>query len=157
MWTVMEMSSLTSRRLLCKSLRIVFRIEHTIQYNGECWEYFWWEDLLCMLTVMIKFLLKYCSANGTSPTQDSFTAQNEQEAHFDELGKTTQESEEVCTRLIEQLQSGLEESPNNVGLLWRISRVLTHLSMHKQKQEETEEEKQLLEQGVWCSKIGFIH
>lgn len=112
-------------------------------------------NMIGIIYLTATIIFQHYSANGTSPTQISFTAQNEQKAtqneqevHFDELGKSTQESEEVCTRLIEQLQSRLEENPNNVGLLWRISRALTHLSMHKQKQEETEEEKQLLQQGV---------
>ncbi len=70
---------------------------------------------------------------------------SEEEAQLDERGRGTQGSEEVCISLVQEIQRRLEEDSHNVGLLWRLARVLTHQSMHNQHNPDTE--KELLEQG----------
>lgn len=74
--------------------------------------------------------------------------QDQQLAEFDELGKSTLQSQEACSTLIEKLQSAMEERGEDVELLWRLARALVHLSMHHQQNEEAEEEKQLLKQAT---------
>ncbi len=69
-------------------------------------------------------------------------------ARLDELGKNTLESEEVCSRLIEQLKAGLQERSGDVGLLWRLARAEVHLSIHHEGKGDTEEEKVLLKEGT---------
>ena len=54
----------------------------------------------------------------------------------------------MCSNLIEKLRSAMEEKTDNVELLWRLSRVLVHSSMHHEKREEKEEERQLLTQAA---------
>ncbi len=68
-----------------------------------------------------------------------------EEVELDERGRGTQASQEVCLSLIQDIQHHLEGDPHNVGLLWRLARVLTHQSMHNQHNPDTE--KELLEQG----------
>ena len=41
----------------------------------------------------------------------------------------------------------LLQDPGDAGFLWRLARTLVHLSMHLEQRGETEEEKQLLQQG----------
>ncbi len=65
---------------------------------------------------------------------------NTSEAGLDERGRGTQESEEVCLALVKEIKERLEGDPHNVGLLWRLARVLTHQSMHSQDDAETEKE-----------------
>ena len=67
--------------------------------------------------------------------------------YLDEVGKTTLESEEACLTLIEEIKNLLESSPDDPGLLWRLSRALVHLSMHYEQKGEDEDEKQLLIKG----------
>ena len=62
----------------------------------------------------------------------------------------------MCANLIEQLQSRLEESRDDIGLLWRLSRVFIHASTHRERREEKEEEKRLLQQGRRsCDLLSF--
>lgn len=67
--------------------------------------------------------------------------------YLDELGKATEESEDTCHQLVNELKSRLVESPNSVHLLWRLARALVHLSMHCSQQGKGEEEKKLLMEG----------
>ena len=67
--------------------------------------------------------------------------------YFDELGKKTLENEDACHTLTKELKDELAKSPNNVPMLWRLSRALVHLSMHSDQQGRVEEEKQLLLEG----------
>lgn len=69
-------------------------------------------------------------------------------AEFDELAKNTMESQELCSTLIKKLHSAMEEREEDAELLWRLARVLVHLSMHHQWKKEKEEEKQLLKQAT---------
>lgn len=65
--------------------------------------------------------------------------------HFDELGKRTLESEEACQALVKELKGRLAVSPDEVWLLWRLSRALVHLSIHSLQQGNTpHQEKELL-------------
>lgn len=52
---------------------------------------------------------------------------------------------------IHLLSTGLcwfpSQHPGDVGYLWRLARALVHLSIHQAQKGDTEEEKQLLQQG----------
>ena len=91
---------------------------------------------------------------GSSPyfhcsTEEPERSEGDQQlAEFDELGKRTLESQEVCSNLIEKLHAALEEKAENVELLWRLSRALVHSSMFHEKREEKEEERKLLTQAA---------
>lgn len=65
-------------------------------------------------------------------------------AYLDELGKSTLESEDTCHTLVKELSGLLAGASDSVQLLWRLSRVLVHLSIHCQQQGRVEEEKRLL-------------
>ncbi len=67
--------------------------------------------------------------------------------YLDTIAKDTMEKEDVCDNLISELSGLIEESPDDPGLLWRLSRALVHLSMHHQAKGDLEEEKQLLAKG----------
>ena len=83
-----------------------------------------------------------------SPEEPERNEGDQQIAEFDELGKRTLESQEVCSNLIEKLHAALEEKADSVELLWRLSRVLIHSSMFHEKREEKEEEKKLLAEAA---------
>ena len=69
--------------------------------------------------------------------------------YFDELGKRTLESEEACQTLAKELRGRLAVSPDDVCLLWRLSRALVHLSIHYVQQGKTpDQEKELLVEGL---------
>ena len=85
----------------------------------------------------------YCSTEEPEKSEE-----DQQLAEFDELGRRTLESQEVCSNLIEKLNAALEEKVDDVGLLWRLSRALIHSSMFHEKREEKEEERRLLTQAA---------
>lgn len=92
--------------------------------------------------------------NGESGEEEEEEGEGEGEAEetervLDELGKKTLESEEACNSIIQLARAALEERADDVGLLWRLSRALVHLSMLKQ---DDEEEKALLQQALEQSK-----
>ena len=68
-------------------------------------------------------------------------------AYLDQLGNQTMESEEICNTLVERLKAGLEERPEDVRLLWRLSRAEKHLSMYHEQRGNKEDEKLLLQEG----------
>ena len=88
--------------------------------------------------------ISYCSTEEPG----GLNVADQQLAEFDELGKRTLESQEVCSDLIEKLQSAIKEKEDNVELLWRLARALIHSSMFHEKRGEKEEEKQLLTQAA---------
>ena len=48
------------------------------------------------------------------------------------------------------------QSPGDAGVLWRLSRVLVHTSLHHQAQASKEQELALLEQGGrGCQRAGL--
>ena len=49
----------------------------------------------------------------------------------------------------------LLQHPGDAGFLWRLARTLVHLSIHLEQRGETEEEKQLLQQG-WPPSLGVV-
>lgn len=87
------------------------------------------------------------SVHRTEEPGNSFKV-DQQLAEFDELGKNTLESQEVCATLTERLTAAMEENGENIGLQWRLARVLVHSSLHCQQKEETEEEQSLLTRAV---------
>ena len=70
------------------------------------------------------------------------------EMYLDEQSHRALETVGVASSLVDEIKRRLEGSPDNVGLLWRLARALTHLSLHKKKQEETDSEKECLLQGI---------
>ena len=69
-------------------------------------------------------------------------------ADFDDLGKGTLDSREVCSTLIEKLEAAIEERGDSVELLWRLARAFVHSSLHCQQNEMKEEEQGLLSQAA---------
>ena len=53
----------------------------------------------------------------------------------------------MASSLVDEIKRRLEGSPDNAGLLWRLARALTHLSMHKQRMDDADGERELLQQG----------
>lgn len=80
-------------------------------------------------------------ATPPSPGTDS------DEAYLDEQSRRALEREEVASSLVDEIKRRLEGSPDNAGLLWRLARALTHLSMHKQRIDDSDGERELLTQG----------
>lgn len=91
--------------------------------------------------------LVFHSGKEDEDDEQVFTGSPHSIEYFDELGKSTLESEDVCRTLAKELKLELVESPDSVHLLWRLSRVLVHLSMHCDQQGRGEEERQLLVEG----------
>lgn len=86
--------------------------------------------------------------NSTTPPSPSVGSDKGDKVSLDEQSKRALEKEDVASSLVDEIKGLLETSPADVGLLWRLARALTHLSMHKQAQQETESEKELLEQAA---------
>jgi tetratricopeptide (TPR) repeat protein len=67
---------------------------------------------------------------------------------LDELGRSSQASQDTCETLIQQIRTALSEFEDDVGLLWRLARALFHLSNHVEQEGDTEGQKQLVQEAL---------
>lgn len=77
-------------------------------------------------------------------------------ADFDDQGKGTLESQEVCVSLIERLRAAIEKRGEDVELLWRLARALIHSSLHCQQNDLKEKEKSLLSEAAGHAKKALV-